>query len=112
MFGFNVEVYPTDANAFPIFGQGTTRYRDYGVDGQYEYLLEPHTVTAQARYVRENIHDPNNFVLGDSTSGNLNTLANLGLLRLSVQIRYKSFLLQYDGQFRQRRLRQQREFLP
>ncbi|WP_341316737.1 cytochrome C [Paraburkholderia sp. IMGN_8] len=73
-FGLSVDVYPNDPNAFPIFGQGVTRFRDYGLDAQYEYLLEPHTITAQARYVRENIHDPNNFVLGDSTAGNLNTL--------------------------------------
>jgi hypothetical protein len=73
-FGLNVDVYPNDANAFPIFTQGVTRYRDLGLDAQYEYLLEPHTITAQARFVRENIHDPNNFVLGDSTSGNLNSL--------------------------------------
>lgn len=74
MFALNVNVYPNDSNALPIFGQGVTRYRDYGLDAQYEYLLEPHTITAQARYVRENIHDPDNLVLGDSTSGNLNTL--------------------------------------
>jgi hypothetical protein len=73
-FGFNVNVYPNDANALPIFSQGVTRYRDLGVDAQYQYLLEPHTVTAQARYLRENIHDPNNLVFGDSTSANLNTL--------------------------------------
>ncbi|WP_321937697.1 cytochrome C [Paraburkholderia sp. J8-2] len=73
-FGLNVDVYPNDANSFPIFVQGVTRYRDIGADAQYEYILDPHTITAQALYVRENIHDPNNFVLGDSTSGNLNSL--------------------------------------
>lgn len=73
-FGLNANVYPNDTNAFPIFNQGVTRYRDLGVDAQYQYLLEPHTITAQARYIRENIHDPNNFVLSDNASGNLNTL--------------------------------------
>ncbi|MDN7904564.1 cytochrome C [Burkholderia diffusa] len=73
-FGFSAEIYPNDPNNFPIFGTGVTRYRDYGFDAQYQYLLEPHTITAQARYVRENIHDPNNFVLGDGTSANLNSL--------------------------------------
>ncbi|MGU7769083.1 cytochrome C [Burkholderia sp. MR1-5-21] len=73
-FGFSVNLYPNDGNNFPIFGTGATRFRDYGLDAQYEYLLEPHTVTAQARYVRENIHDPNNFTLGDNTAANLNSL--------------------------------------
>jgi len=73
-FLLNVNIYPNDSNQFPIFTQGVTRFRDYGVDAQYEYLLEPHTITAQARYVRENVHDPNNLVLSDSTSGNLDSL--------------------------------------
>lgn len=73
-FGFSVDIYPNDANNFPIFGTGVTRFRDYGLDAQYEYLLEPHTITAQARYVRENIHDPNNFIVSDNTSANLNSL--------------------------------------
>ena len=73
-FGLSVDIYPNDPNNFPIFGTGVTRYRDYGFDTQYQYLLEPHTVTAQARYVRENIHDPNNFVLGDGTAARLDSL--------------------------------------
>lgn len=73
-FYFNANVYPNDANAFPIFAQGVTRYQDVGVDTQYQYILDPHTVTAQALYVHETIHDPNNFVLSDSTSGNLSSL--------------------------------------
>jgi len=73
-FGLSVDIYPNDPNSFPIFGTGVTRYRDYGFDTQYQYLLEPHTITAQARYVRENIHDPNNFVVSDNTAANLNSL--------------------------------------
>jgi hypothetical protein len=73
-FGMSANVYPNDANAFPIFSQGVTRYRDFGFDAQYQYLLEPHTITAQARYVRENIHDPHNLVFGDNTSANLKSL--------------------------------------
>ncbi|TDN62046.1 cytochrome C [Paraburkholderia sp. BL10I2N1] len=70
----DAEVYPNDAAFFPIFGGGVTRYRDIGVDAQYQYILEPHTVTAQARYVQENISDQNNFVYGDSQSANLKSL--------------------------------------
>lgn len=73
-FGLNVNVYPNDANAFPSFTQGVTRYRDIGFDAQYQYLLEPNTFTAQARYIRENISDPNNLVFGDSQSANLKSL--------------------------------------
>ncbi|CAE6804354.1 hypothetical protein R75461_05344 [Paraburkholderia nemoris] len=78
-FGLLADVYPNDPNAFPIFTQGVTRYRDIGVDAQYQYLLEPHTITAQARYTHENISDPNNFVLGDSQSANLKSM----LLKMS-----------------------------
>jgi len=78
-FGLLADVYPNDPNAFPIFTQGVTRYRDIGVDAQYQYLLDPHTITAQARYVHENISDPNNFVLGDSQSANLKSM----LLKMS-----------------------------
>ena len=83
-FGLQANIYPNDPKAFPIFTQGVTRYRDFGIDSQYEYLLEPHTITAQARYERQNIHDPNNLVLGDSTSGNLN------LLRLKASYVYQA----------------------
>ncbi|MGF6545487.1 cytochrome C [Paraburkholderia youngii] len=73
-FGINANVYPNDANSMPIFTQGVTRYRDIGVDAQYQYILEPNTVTAQARYIHENISDPNNLVFGNSQSANLNSL--------------------------------------
>jgi hypothetical protein len=33
----------------------TTRYADVGIDGQYQYLLNPHTVTAQFSYIHERI---------------------------------------------------------
>ena len=32
---------------------GSDRYADLGLDSQYQYIANPHTVTAQARYVRE-----------------------------------------------------------
>ncbi|WP_233888964.1 cytochrome C [Paraburkholderia flagellata] len=83
-FGINAQVYPNDANAFPSFTQGVTRYRDIGFDAQYQYLLEPNTITAQARYIRENISDPNNLVYGDSKS------ANLGSLRLKLSYIYQA----------------------
>ena len=36
---------PADAN----------KYRDQGLDAQYQYLLDPHTLTAQVSYIRERI---------------------------------------------------------
>ncbi|WP_240158766.1 MULTISPECIES: hypothetical protein [unclassified Burkholderia] len=110
-FGMSVDVYPNDANNFPIFGTGVTRYRDYGFDAQYEYLLEPHTITAQARYVRENIHDPNNFVLADNTAANLNSLRlKAGYVyqnKYGVALSY----LQYNRYTGQRAILGKREFL-
>ena len=71
--GLTAEVFPNDASAQPVFGTGTTKYRDVGVDAQYQYILEPHTVSAQARYITERITDPQNLVLADNTSANLKT---------------------------------------
>lgn len=34
--------------------QPTDRFRDYGVDAQYEYILDPHTVTAHISYIHQN----------------------------------------------------------
>ena len=56
-FGFNAKTLPLDAMNNPLFGMGTTQYKDMGMDAQYQYLLSPHTFTAQARYVKENIND-------------------------------------------------------
>lgn len=51
MFGMNADVYPD-----PNSPSGpTTQYRDRGIDAQYQYILDPHTITAQLSYIRENI---------------------------------------------------------
>jgi hypothetical protein len=49
LFGMTTDVYPdaTDPSG------ASTRFRDLGIDGQYQYILDPHTVTAQFSYVRE-----------------------------------------------------------
>ena len=51
VFGMNADVYPDPTNA----SGPSTRFRDRGVDAQYQYILDPHTVTAQISYIRENI---------------------------------------------------------
>lgn len=83
-FGLIANVYPNDSDAIPIFAQGVTRYKDVGVDAQYQYLLEPNTVTAQIRYIKENIRDAQNFVFGDSQA------ANLGSLRVKASYIYQA----------------------
>jgi hypothetical protein len=52
IYGMQARVYPDPADA----SGETTRYRDFGVDTQYQYLLDPHTFTAQASYTRERIN--------------------------------------------------------
>jgi hypothetical protein len=56
-FAMNAKILPMDDSNNPIYGQGSTEYRDVGVDAQYQYLLEPHAFTAQLRYVKEGISD-------------------------------------------------------
>lgn len=48
-FGLNANIHsdPLDLSS------AVTKYRDRGVDAQYQYLLDPHTVSAQFSYVRE-----------------------------------------------------------
>lgn len=43
----NVYVDPLDVTA------GRNRYRDFGVDAQYQHLLDPHVWTAQASFIHE-----------------------------------------------------------
>lgn len=56
-FDLHAGVLPFDANSNPVHDQGATHYHDRGVDLQYQYLLPPHTVTAQLRWVHETIND-------------------------------------------------------
>ena len=49
LYGLNVETY---ANA-PDTSGPTIRYRDIGIDGQYQYILDPHMVSAQFSYTHE-----------------------------------------------------------
>ena len=56
-FAMNAKILPMDDSNNPIYGQGSTEYRDVGFDAQYQYLLDPHAFTAQIRYVKEEIRD-------------------------------------------------------
>ncbi len=44
----------------------TDRYRDNGIDAQYQYLLDPDTVTATVTRVHENIDPGTSGLLGDT----------------------------------------------
>ena len=72
--GFNADVYANDANNQPIFGPLSTKFHDLSLDGQYQYILDPHVFTAQLRWIRESIDDPGNLVLADNTSATLKSL--------------------------------------
>lgn len=43
---------------------GTDRYTDRGIDAQYQYISQPHTFTAQARYIVEQQDHRNSFAQG------------------------------------------------
>ena len=52
----------------PALSAGTVQYQDRAVDGQYQYLVEPHAVTAQARFTTESISDPNKLMYSNPTN--------------------------------------------
>lgn len=72
MLAMNVELYPDNLNP----SGPTTHYRDRGIDAQYQYLLDPHTITAQLSLIRETIS--NGDVTGIATNAS-NTLKQLRL---------------------------------
>jgi hypothetical protein len=57
----DLKQYPNDGIA-TTFDAGLIHYKDYAVDGQYQYLLSPYTVTATFRYTHETIHDDSGFL--------------------------------------------------
>jgi hypothetical protein len=46
--GLSADIYENNDTTMP-----RDRFRDVGVDAQYQYLLDPHTVTAQISYIHE-----------------------------------------------------------
>lgn len=57
-------------------GSPTNRFDDWGLDGQYQYILDPHTVTAQVSYLHERIK------YDSSVAGQLGAYdANAGIAR-------------------------------
>ncbi len=51
VLGLNAKIYPD-----PLSPVGSVnQYRDFGVDGQYQYILDPHAFTATASYIHERV---------------------------------------------------------
>jgi hypothetical protein len=72
-FGFDAKTLIDNPDAVPDASLGNVHYRDVGLDAQYQYLLAPHTFTAQLRAVQENLDD--NLVTPNySGPATLNTL--------------------------------------
>lgn len=80
MFALNADVYPDNLNPTGP----TIRYRDRGVDAQYQYLRDPHTITAQASYIRESIGN------GDATGIATNASNTLKQSKLKASYVYKA----------------------
>jgi hypothetical protein len=70
MFAMNADVFPDNLNPTGP----TTQYRDRGIDAQYQYMLDPHTVTAQASYIRETINNGDVTGIAENASNTLNQL--------------------------------------
>lgn len=80
VFALNADVYPDNLNPTGP----TTQFRDRGIDAQYQYLLDPHTITAQASYIREKIDN------GDITGVAANASNTLNQLRLKASYIYQA----------------------
>ena len=80
MFAMNAGIYPDNLN--PV--GPTTRYRDRGIDAQYQYLLNPHIITAQLSYIRESIDN------GDVTGLASNASNTLKQLKLKASYVYRA----------------------
>ncbi len=63
-FGMTGKVYldPVDTNS------PTNKFTDWALDGQYQYITDPHVVTAQATYIHERQWLDASFNAGDSAN--------------------------------------------
>ena len=73
-FGMRLDRYldNTDTNS------GTDRFTDTGIDAQYQYISNPHTFTAQARFVHER-QDYRSSFAQEATSNAINSLNSTNL---------------------------------
>src|ERR1700741_553983 len=64
-FGLASKVYPTGMSA-----AGTDSFTDIGIDSQYQYLGDPHMVTARIAWIHENHNTSANQTLGIASNSN------------------------------------------
>ena len=84
IFGLNVDIYPGS----PGTTGPTNNYRDIGIDGQYQYILDPHMFSAQFSYIKEN--QSYNASLVGPGAGHDNSSNTLGYLRLKATYVYQA----------------------
>ncbi len=76
-FGLTARTFPNDGSTFmPVTSSGSTHFKDMGIDAQYQYLMSPHTFTANFRSVHELINDDSLTAYAGPAS--LNTLMAKG----------------------------------
>jgi hypothetical protein len=80
MLAMNGRTYPDNLNPTGP----TTQFRDRGIDAQYQYALEPHTVTAQLSYIHETI------INGDVTEVAANASNKLNQLKMKASYSYRA----------------------
>jgi hypothetical protein len=70
-FGLASKVFPTGMS-----GAGTDSFTDIGIDSQYQYLGDPHTVTARLAWIHENHNTSASQTLGlaDNSNNQLRSL--------------------------------------
>ncbi len=72
--GMTAHVY--DGSSDPSDPNSYTRFRNTGIDAQYQYLLDPHTVTAQIAYMRQKQDYSANAVAALSPPGFVDAAGN------------------------------------
>jgi hypothetical protein len=70
-FGLDADVYPDNQDPTGP----TSRYRDIGVDAQYQYILDPHAVSVAASYIHEKTSWAPSLVEAGSVSNASDTLS-------------------------------------
>ncbi|HET8874971.1 MAG TPA: cytochrome C [Casimicrobiaceae bacterium] len=73
VFGLEARVYPDNEDPTG----DTSRYRDVGVDAQYQYLLDPHAITVTASYIHERTRWAPEIVAEGESSNASDTLYQL-----------------------------------
>jgi len=66
-YGMTAERYPSNLDT----STETDRFRDVGVDAQYQYITDPHTFTAQATYISEKQSYKASFPVTDATGSGI-----------------------------------------